>query len=366
MTCNKHTELINILLIEDDPGDMELIRIMLSEIDEVEYQMNSVNRLIPAKELIRNSNTDIILIETFCQVQDVTQELPIIVLSGLSDEEIALDAVSMGAQDYLIKGEVNSKLLNRTISYSIQRKKIQKALRDSESNFRILSRQLQETNELKNLMLDILTHDLKDTASSIYGLTSLMLNDNSQLYLLDSVVKSCNSMINLIENASVMAKIACDEDINREPLELGDLIRDCINEFSIIQGGKRVNIEFNTTDPLQVNANQIISEVFKNYISNAIKYVPKNEKIVIDAYSSENEYVIVKVKDQGETISKEDREIIFQRRVQLRNGYNHGSGLGLAIVKKIADLHKGHVWVEPNLPTGNSFCLKLNKYEAGK
>jgi signal transduction histidine kinase len=107
---------------------------------------------------------------------------------------------------------------------------------------------------------------------------------------------------------------------------------------------------------LIVNANPIISEVFRNYISNAIKYAKNGKKIIIDAIM-EDGFVIVNVKDFGKTIEKKDLENIFIRNVQLDK--TKGRGLGLAIVKRIAEAHDAEVGVKPNKPTGNIFYIKL-------
>ena len=80
--------------------------------------------------------------------------------------------------------------------------------------------------------------------------------------------------------------------------------------------------------------------------------------LIIEALKTNNN-IIIKVKDFGNTIPKGKREIIFERSVRLTKSNQHSSGLGLAIVKRIATAHDGEVWVEPNHPTGNSFCLKL-------
>jgi len=107
-----------------------------------------------------------------------------------------------------------------------------------------------------------------------------------------------------------------------------------------------------------ITANPIITEVFKNYISNAIKYASDGKKILIKAIK-EPESVLIAVKDFGKTILEEDRARVFERKIQLAEGEKRGQGLGLAIVKRIASAHDAEVLVEPNKPRGNSFCLRI-------
>ena len=117
-------------------------------------------------------------------------------------------------------------------------------------------------------------------------------------------------------------------------------------------------LELNFRDSIFIQANPIISQVFRNFISNAIKYAREGKKILIEAVEK-NDAVLIAVKDFGETILEEERQKIFERKYQLENDKSKGRGLGLAIVKRIAEAHDGEVWVEPNKPKGNSFYLRI-------
>ncbi len=137
---------IKILLIEDNPGDARLIQEMLAEAKNVSFDMECTDRLSTGLMRIGTGGVDVVLldlslpdsqgIDTFTEIYDRTSGVPIIVLSGLDDEELAVKAVQKGAQDYLVKGHVDSDLLVRAIKYSIERKKTEKALKNSEEKFR--------------------------------------------------------------------------------------------------------------------------------------------------------------------------------------------------------------------------------------
>jgi two-component system phosphate regulon sensor histidine kinase PhoR len=111
---------------------------------------------------------------------------------------------------------------------------------------------------------------------------------------------------------------------------------------------------------LTVKANPIISEVFKNYVSNAIKYGHDGKRIIIHGSETEDS-VLIKVIDFGTTIDEQEYEAIFKRKVQLAGTNKIGRGLGLAIVKRIANSHDAAVGVIPNSPSGNQFYIKFNK-----
>lgn len=130
-----------ILLIEDNPGDARLLREMLVETRDASFDLEWVDRLSTGLERLAEGGIDAILLDlslpdsqglaTFTLVYTQVPHIPITVLTGLDDTTLAVKAVREGAQDYLIKGRIDSNLLARTIRYSIERKRIEKALRES-------------------------------------------------------------------------------------------------------------------------------------------------------------------------------------------------------------------------------------------
>jgi PAS domain S-box-containing protein len=139
---------INVFLIEDNPGDAYIIKEMLKEIKTTHFDLKTAESLEKGLKELENSKFDILLldlslpdsygIETFEELYQKMPRLPIIILSGLSDEQLALNAVSKGAQDYLVKGSVDSNLLVRSIKYAIERKRLECQLKDSEEKYRIM------------------------------------------------------------------------------------------------------------------------------------------------------------------------------------------------------------------------------------
>jgi PAS domain S-box len=133
-----NSETIEILLFEDNPGDAGLIEIMLEEFNDFSYKLKNAETLNEGMDLLEANSFDIILldlglpdsdgIETFVEVNKKCHETPIIILTGLTDEKTGINAVKRGAQDYLVKGQVESKLLERSIKYSIERKKTEEKI----------------------------------------------------------------------------------------------------------------------------------------------------------------------------------------------------------------------------------------------
>jgi DNA-binding NtrC family response regulator len=137
---------IKVLLVEDNPGDVRLLREFLWDVTSVQFELMPVDKLSKALKCIKQDNFDVILLDlllpdsqgldTFINTHSHAPETPIIVLTGTDDEKLALQAMEKGAQDYLVKGQVSGDLLVRSMRYAIQRQYSESALRTSESTLR--------------------------------------------------------------------------------------------------------------------------------------------------------------------------------------------------------------------------------------
>jgi len=144
---------IRALLIEDNPGDARLIEMMLAEADADSFEVRRVERLEHGLQELGSGNIDIVLsdlsvpdshgLETFQRLHARAPHVPIIVLSGLNDTSVALNAVHQGAQDYLIKGQVDGQLLARAMRYAIERKRMSEQLHRYAAELREKNAQLE-------------------------------------------------------------------------------------------------------------------------------------------------------------------------------------------------------------------------------
>ncbi|MBU0528307.1 PAS domain S-box protein [bacterium] len=229
-------------------------------------------------------------------------------------------------------------------------------LKKSERQYRVQSEELAESNSMKKLLLDVIAHDLRNPAGVIKGFAQFGLENDPNNEILAEIDQGVDNLLNIINNATTLSKVTLGDEIEKEELDLVNIINAVIKESSSLLQFEEMSIDMNIKEKLIVNANPIIGEVFRNYISNAIKYSKIGKKIIIDA-TIENGYVTVNVKDLGTTIDEKDRENVFLRNVQL--GKTQGRGLGLAIVSRIAEAHDAEVGVKPNDPIGNVFYIKI-------
>jgi PAS domain S-box-containing protein len=148
MTAPAATQPIRVLMVEDNPGDARLIFEMLRDVSADDFALERVDRLEPALARLGQTGVDVVLLdlelpdsvglETLERARRGTTTEPIVVISGLDDEQLALDAVRAGAQDYLVKGRIEGQLLARVIRYAIERKRVEAALAASEAHYRTI------------------------------------------------------------------------------------------------------------------------------------------------------------------------------------------------------------------------------------
>ena len=140
---------IKVLLVEDEPAYAGMLREILAGSSSSRFELVHVERFAQAQERLTSGGIDVVLLdltlpdrqglETYADAHAMAPAVPIIVLTGFDDEQLALQAVREGAQDYLVKGQLEGKMLSRIILHAIERKRGAEALRQSEEFFRLIS-----------------------------------------------------------------------------------------------------------------------------------------------------------------------------------------------------------------------------------
>ena len=221
--------------------------------------------------------------------------------------------------------------------------------------------ELEKSNRLKDLFIDIMRHDLLSPAGVIRSAAALGLREETDTLKrddLDMIHRSSQRMIELIQNASALAKLESEGHLPLEPTDLEAMILGVARDLGPVAEEKGIRLTIAGGFEGSIPANPLLASVFSNLIGNAVKYSPENSEILI-AIARRDRGCLISVTDRGEGIPDPAKEKIFTRFTRLHKGVVKGTGLGLAIVKKIVELHEGRVWVEDAPGGGSVFLVQL-------
>jgi signal transduction histidine kinase len=368
-----------VLLIEDNPGDADLVRLRLVE-GKFPVNVNCVNRLADGLASLNVNTPNVVLLdlnlpdshgaETFRRVLEHSPHVPIVVLSGQDDEVLATKALHLGVQDYLLKADISSKHLERAIRYAVERQALVRALEIAQK----------QQIDFKNQFLSHVSHELRTPLTCIHQYVTILLDGLAgplapdQADHLKTVLKSVNQLHAMVRDL-LEATRAESGKMRIEPrcIPLGDLIQQTIAMMRPMANEKRIGLEIGLDQRLPlVNADpDRVLEVLMNLVDNAIKFTPPEGSVIVQAsmVDADPSSVYLSVTDTGRGISAEAKALIFERLYQDPDSVDNnrsGLGLGLFICREIIRLHEGRIWVSSEPGQGTTFTFTLPVYSLAK
>ncbi len=386
----KHT--IHILLVEDSLIDAHLLRRIFWHADQ-QWQMLHVERLSEAIDVSRGNSAsildnsqieslkqyrfDLVLLDlslsdsvglhTLKEFRAAVPDIPVVVLTGLDDENLALQALAEGAQDYLVKDQITIQRLMRAIRYAIERGEILKQLRESEERTRQALAKEQKLNQLKSNFVAMVSHEFRTPMTTIQTAVDMLEYNNDKLTgdrrikYFARIQNAINQMLDLLDEILFLSKTEADKlEYKPTPLNLENFCSELRDIFQL-HGGNQHRIIFTSQGKStqgQMDEN-LLNSIFTNLLSNAIKYSPQNSNILFDLICKDG-LATFQVKDQGIGIPLKDQTHLFQTFYRGTNvGGIQGTGLGLTIVKKCVELHGGHIQLESEQGVGTTVIVTL-------
>jgi signal transduction histidine kinase len=368
-----------ILLIEDNPGDADLVRMRLVE-SKPPAKVDCVARLSDALASLAKDTPSVVLLdlnlpdshgaETFRRVIEKAPNVPIVVLSGQDDESLAIRALHQGVQDYLVKSDLSGKQLERAMRYAVERQGLLRSLE--------ITRKQQL--EFKNQFLSHVSHELRTPLTCVHQYVTLLLDglagelNPEQNDHLKTILKSTNQLHAMIRDL-LEATRAESGKMRVEPrcATLGQLIHQAIAMMRPTADQKRIGLEIGLDQrlPLVFADPDRTLEVLINLLDNAIKFTPGEGAVSVNAcmVDTDPETVYVSVTDTGRGISPEAKALIFERLFQDPDSIDSsrsGLGLGLFICKEIVRLQNGRIWVSSEPGQGSTFTFTLPIYSLAK
>lgn len=369
----------HVLLIEDNPGDADLVRLRLVEASS-DLEVACVNRLSSGLQSLSEKTPAVVLLDlnlpdshgadTYRRVLKSAPTVPIVVLSGLEDELLATKAVHQGVQDYLVKGNFDSKQLARAIRYAIERQALLISLDMSRKQ------QLQ----FKDEFLSHVSHELRTPLSSIHQFVTILLDGLAgevsleQREHLTTVLGSANQLLTMIddlleatraESGKLRVEVRC--------IGVHDVVQQAVTMLRATANEKRITLETKVESglPLVAADPERVLQILINLIDNALKFTPAGGSVIVKAtlMPQDLDYVCISVADTGRGVSPESKHVIFERLYQDPSSSinsRKGLGLGLYIVQELVRLHGGRVWVESQLGRGSIFSFTLPLFSLSK
>jgi len=361
---------INVLLIEDNILDADLISgnlLRISREHKIGFALERAEKLSEVVIRAAEKQYDIILtdlelpdssgIDTFVSIQSTIPGTPIIVLTGLDDEDVALYALTQGAQDYLLKGVINGELLLKSIRYSIERHKIRMEL-----NARIAENYRLEQERAK--MLSMFAHDIKNALVPSVGFLKRILSGKTEKMQdrLEEVIDNLMSVEHLTKNFLDFANLKAKNYYPRpSPCDLDAIIRKEVDNAQVAAEMKSITILYERPEKVFVlNADSVmIKRVIMNLLNNAVKYTDAGGLVIVGLTENDME-LRIEIRDSGSGISPDDLPFVFDAFYRASRN-QAGTGLGLAISKTIIDAHGGKLWVNSTPGMGSIFGFSLPK-----
>ena len=292
---------ITVLHVEDNPGDILLLEEILSDSPDFDFSITIANSLGEAVIKSEPCVYDIILLDLGLpdsmgmQALELMLEkckmIPIMVITGLNDDQAGRQAVKLGAQSYLPKNELNTRVVTQSIVYSIERNQQLIRIRNAESELIRKNKLLEEANSSKDRLLSIISHDLKSPMSSVVGLLSLLNEEYSEFDQTkrQEYIKICyenaNATLQLIETLLGWAQSQSKHRVIKPiSFELKNLANQSFAPLLELSKLKNITIVNAIAEDIKIYADiEMISTVLRNLVSNAIKFSNKGGLINLGA-----------------------------------------------------------------------------------
>jgi chemotaxis family two-component system sensor kinase Cph1 len=246
------------------------------------------------------------------------------------------------------------------------REKIISVINKKANEIRQLNERLKLAYEELDTFSYTISHDLRTPLTSIKSYTELFLFQNKMIdekgkRLLDRVVAGADKMNFLINEILKLARVG-RHDLITGDINMSFLLNDVVSEITASLNSYNVEIVIGDTPDLKGDQT-LITQVFSNLISNAVKYTMRSTMPVIHVNGSVvGDEIIYSIKDNGIGIDMNYHEKVFELFTRMENVKEfEGTGVGLAIVKRIIEKHNGRIWFESELNVGTTFYAAFRK-----
>lgn len=365
---------MRVLLIEDNPADETLVRHLLREA-RPGIEIQACRTLGAGLTELSHHDADAVLLdlslpdsqglETLSRLLATRDDVPVVVLTGLDDEESAVRALQAGAQDYLVKGSHDAALLRRVLRYATERKRLEAQLRllnaDLEARVERRTRELAQANrELESFAFSV-SHDLQAPLRTIGGFAEILAADYGErldpeaLGYLQRMRDASRHMGDLLGALLELSRVSRSA-LSPEAIDLGEMARVLLTELAT--SAPERTVLFETEGDLQIWGDPRLMEIaLRNLLNNAWKFTRPcaPARIVLRAHDRPGLRQF-ELSDNGVGFDPAYARRLFEPFQRLHRADEfEGTGIGLATVQRIIHRHGGRIWAESTPGCGAIF-----------
>lgn len=359
-----------LLLADDDKMSLFLMRQVLENVGDIDTAIDGREALL----FIEEYDYDLIILDIMMPIMtglDILQvvrsskdiaALPVILISGVSDQQRIAWGIRMGANDFLSK-PLDTNVLHARVSTQLRLKQ----LHDERNH---LIDKLQSANQLKTRMMQIASHDLKNPLNNLKMLTTIMLKEatehDSLTKMLDMQTDSLNTMVTVVNDFLDSAVTHTNElTLQIEPVDCKSIVRQVISQYSVAAQTKNIKLILRKIKGKILADERRLTQVIGNLVSNAIKYSPKDSHVYISTeIDSENKLWRLDIVDSGGGILGDEQQYLFKpfSKEHISTEPTDGeasTGLGLWIVSEMVKIQNGQVGMHNTDDAGACFWVEL-------
>lgn len=364
MSHSNPRKMPSVLLVEDSAATAAKVKSFLGFEEASPFNLINARSLAEALAVIAAERLDVILLdlglpdsfglETFIRIKAAANHIPTVIFTGVDDEETAVEAVRLGAQDYLIKGAVDGRLLSRSIRYAIERKQIEEALREKTTQLiqteklsalgELTAGIVHEINQPLNAMKIACEDILLDIKKNRVNLSDVKEN-------LDGVIREIVKIAELVDNLTLFARKTTGDRI--EVFEASVPVERVLKLLDRQLSLHKINVKRELAEDLFISGDPVrMQQVFLNLINNAVNALELKDEteelnITVRLFrdmetGDDSRPIIYEICDNGVGVPAEMQEKIFEPFFSTRDS-GDGTGLGLSIVTQIVQEHDGKI-----------------------
>lgn len=367
-----------VLLVEDSSTYVFALRKILTSLGASVVVVGTLNaaRLELARERFDVVLLDLNLpdssgLETLQEVLAM-YDLPTVVITSNEDRHTATAAILAGADDYLVKGPLDAKLLGQTLSHTVERHRFRARLKTMAEELRQKNDRLEQLDQQKNHMLGMAAHDIRNPLGIILGYAKFLQEDAGPLLtdehraFLEAITQSSEFILGLVEQLLDISTIESGKlVIERSTFDLAQLVTKHVDLISLLAARKNMRITLDVPRDgaiIEADASKL-EQVLSNLTSNAIKFSPAGTTITVRVKNARVRAEI-SVQDEGPGIPSNELNRLFRpfskTSVKATNG-ERSTGLGLAIARRIVEGHGGEITVDSVIGRGSTFRVNIPK-----